>query len=415
MRPDPWIYRFAALTIIVVGVAYGSLYPFHFRDPGGLGPLQAVLRTWNVAPGRGDLLANIVLYLPIGFFCVRLFPSSLSEPLRFALTTLFGTSLSVGVELAQYFDPGRVPSAGDVYTNAGGTALGAVAGLVFAYDIRLSLVRDIRSRPFPALLIASWLGYRLYPYVPTINLHKYVDVFRALVLNPQLGRYECFRYTVMWLTIAALLETMAKQRRSRRLLPLFAVAVVSAKIVIISQELNANELVGITAGFAIWLMIIGQPFKVRAFLIVLPLLAYITLWRLEPFQFDSVARPFGWLPFYSLLNGSLEVNTESYLEKVFYYGSTIWFMGEAGLPILAAGVVTGGVLFATSIAEIYLPMRSAEVTDAVIALVVALLALVLTPKGADPIAARSPRPLPRAGSHNVEHRHRRRRRSPAPE
>jgi VanZ family protein len=392
MRPDPWTYRFAALAIIVAGVAYGSLYPFHFEEPiGGQGPLQAVLRTWDIAPGRGDLLANIVLYLPIGFFCVRIFPARMSEPLRFMLTLLFGTALSGCVELAQYYDPGRVPSAGDVYTNAFGTAVGAVAGIVFAYDIRLSLVREIRARPFPALLLASWLGYRLYPYAPTINLHKYWDALKPLVLNPQLVRYDCFRYAVMWLTIAALLETIAKQRRSRRLLPLFAAAVIAAKITIIAQELTLNEVVGMGAGFAIWLTIIGQPFRVRAFLIVMPLLVYIVLWRLEPFQFDSVARPFGWLPFYSMLNGSLAVNTESYLEKVFYYGSTIWFMAEAGLPIWLGGLTTAALLFATSVAEIYLPMRSAEVTDAVMALISALLASLLTPKSEDFAAQKNPR------------------------
>jgi VanZ family protein len=298
------------------------------------------------------------------------------------------------VELAQYYDPGRVPSAGDIYTNAGGTALGAIAGLIFAHDIRLNAVREIRARPFPALLLVSWLGYRLYPYVPAISLHKYWDALRPLVLNPHVGRYDCFRYTVMWLTIAALIETIARQRRSRRLLPLLAVCVVIAKIAIISQELNPNEIVGILAGFTVWLVIIGRPIRVRATLVVFPLLFYVVLWRLEPFHFGSVARSFGWMPFYSLLNGSLAVNTESYLEKVFYYGSIIWFMAEAGLAIWIAGLTVAAVLFATSVAEIYLPFRSAEVTDAVIVLVVAFLASLMTPEEADKLSRSNIRTAP---------------------
>src|SRR5947207_5255786 len=58
----------AGLAVII---AYGSLYPFEFSVPTAApGPVQALLRTWANTPGRGDFLANVLLYMPLGFFAV---------------------------------------------------------------------------------------------------------------------------------------------------------------------------------------------------------------------------------------------------------------------------------------------------------------------------------------------------------
>src|SRR5712671_6300876 len=107
MRQDSWIFRLTALAIIVGALIYGSLYPWVFHVPvNGEGPLRALLKTWAIAPERGDLLANIVLYLPFGFFCVWAFPSGERGRWRIGVALLAGAIISVGVELAQYFDEG---------------------------------------------------------------------------------------------------------------------------------------------------------------------------------------------------------------------------------------------------------------------------------------------------------------------
>jgi hypothetical protein len=58
-----------AAAIIVAVILYGSLYPFTFYQPeGGAGPLKHLVQSWAEKPGRGDIIANIFLYLPLGFF-----------------------------------------------------------------------------------------------------------------------------------------------------------------------------------------------------------------------------------------------------------------------------------------------------------------------------------------------------------
>ena len=93
--------------------------------------------------------------------------------------------------------------------------------------------------------------------------------------------------------------------------------------------------------------------------------------RLEPFQFTAQSVPFGWIPFRSFMQGSIEIDVLAFLEKFFLYGGWIWLLMEAGVSRRAAAGLVAGTLFATSVAEMYLPHRSGEVTDAVMALAIA--------------------------------------------
>ena len=52
--------------------------------------------------------------------------------------------------------------------------------------------------------------YRLYPYVPTIDLHKYWDALKPVVFHPRPTGYDLFRYTAIWLTIGSLIESVRR-------------------------------------------------------------------------------------------------------------------------------------------------------------------------------------------------------------
>jgi VanZ family protein len=394
MNLDRGRNAFAALAIVIAGVIYGSLYPFNFILDRPIDAVQVLLATWKVPAERGDFLANIVFYMPMGFFGVRAFRVGFGAPAGFMLAILLGVVLSTGCEIAQCYDVSRVPSANDVLSNTLGAALGAAAGTFLGGKFILSWPRAIRSDPFPTLLLASWAGYRLYPYVPVIDAHKYWEALKPVILQPQVSAYDLFRYTVMWLTVAALTETIVGQKRSRLCYLLLAACVLPAKVMIISQVVSLNEVVGIATGYFLWLALLALDRRRRALAVVLPLLAYVLLWRLEPFNFQAATRPCGWTLFYSFLNGSIEVNLQSFLEKVFYYGSSVWLSTEAGLRIRTAAVIVAAVLLCTSALEIYLPGRSAELTDMIMALVIAYLIKLMNTAAGWPSAIRTARVEP---------------------
>ena len=67
------------------------------------------------------------------------------------------------------------------------------------------------------------------------------------------------------------------------------------------------------------------------------------------------------------------VNTLSFFEKVFLYGSLLFLLTETGVRLGISALLVASCLFATSWLETYLPGRSAEITDAVMALLIALI------------------------------------------
>jgi glycopeptide antibiotics resistance protein len=101
--------------------------------------------------------------------------------------------MSLSVELTQYYDQGRVTAFSDSYTNTLGTLLGGLAALAIGAKFRLPFIGEVTTRPIPTLLIIAWLAYRMYPYVPTIDLHKYWNALKPIVLTPSLTPYDLFR------------------------------------------------------------------------------------------------------------------------------------------------------------------------------------------------------------------------------
>ena len=71
-----------------------------------------------------DIIANILLYVPLGYFDVRRRATS-----AIGVATMWGLALSIVTEATQLFSHGRFPSATDVVCNTVGAALGAVLAI----------------------------------------------------------------------------------------------------------------------------------------------------------------------------------------------------------------------------------------------------------------------------------------------
>ena len=368
-----------AAAIIIAVILYGSLFPFAFyQHEGGVGPIRNLIRSWAETPGRGDFVANVFFYLPLGFFGSLATAGRGRTMRRILLVTLAGGLLSTTMELAQYYIAGRVSAADDVYANLIGTVLGAIVGNLAGRDFLWLPFREIADNRVPCLLLALWLAYRLYPYVPTIDLHKYWEALKPVVFHPRPTGYDLFRYTAIWLTVGSLIEAVGGLRRGWLLFPLFIATVMAAKVVIVGKALSAAEIAGAATALAIWLLLaVSFGARLRVAVTALLFAAYIVAERLEPFQFSAYGRAFGWIPFRSFLGGSVEVNITSFLEKAFLYGALIWLLEKSGLRSGVSTIVVAIMLFAASWAETYLPGRSAEITDVLMALLIGIIIAVV--------------------------------------
>jgi VanZ family protein len=377
-------------ALVTLIIAYGSLYPFVARHPRpSEGAVLYLLSTWDEAPvSGGNTIANIMLYMPFGFFAYLAITGDgrIRRPLR--AVTLAGIALSTTMELGQFFDSFRVCNFSDLYTNGGGAFLGAVAARIIGPEIKLPFARHMLGDLFAGLLLASWFLSRLYPYVPTIDLHKYWHAVQPLIHAPSVSLVDLIRFTVCWAFIAWLCEALWGANRGRAYRIMAAVEIVG-KIFILNNALKQAEVFGIVVGAMLWTRV---RVKRRPEMLMAAIFAgFIVIERLRPFSFGGPLHDFGWVPFGGFMGGSVSVNTQSFLEKFFYYGAMLWALIRTGMGLgPAAGLLAGG-LFLTSLAETALPGRSAEITDAVMALAIAMLYRAIDQRRVGATASQPPR------------------------
>lgn len=237
--------RLLLAAAVIIAIIYGSLYPFQFHAAGS--PLQDFLHlagTWKQPPrGRGDFLANLLLYAPLGLTLSLALGERRSPILASLLALVMGALLSLALELAQFYDRSRVSVLSDVYLNAVGTLIGIVVAWIGGFGPSKRWWPSGSMPAFARLLLLAWLGWRLYPYAPTIDLHKYWHAIQPLLSAPP-PLYDIFRYGVLWLGTLFLLQTAFQPKRPFWLFLAATLCFLAAKIVIVSQSLSAAETIG---------------------------------------------------------------------------------------------------------------------------------------------------------------------------
>jgi VanZ family protein len=386
-------YFFAAL-IVFGAVIYVSLYPFVWRSVlPPWGPLTELMRSFGHWPeSHGDFLANTILYLPLGF-CAALAvaqPSSMWP--RLIIATILGAALSFAIELSQFYVAERFTDIRDLYANALGSCLGAFAGLALGGNLRAPLLRDLQLQPFPAMLLFAFLAVRLYPYVPVIDMHKYIQALRPLLAIGALAKGDLYARSVSWLVLAYLLETLFGRRSSVLAYMFLAVFFFAAETLIIGRSVSLADVLGALIALVLWFFALRFT-PGRLSMLALLFASVVMLERLEPFRLNPIAHGYDWIPFAGMMRGSVENGVLIILQKLFLYGGLIWLLNQAGLRLWRATVATMVLVLFCSIIQMYIPGRSAGITDAMIALLIGLVMRPMTarPKPKQP-RGRAPQP-----------------------
>ncbi|MDX2239299.1 MAG: VanZ family protein [Leptolyngbyaceae cyanobacterium bins.302] len=141
-----WSRKIIVLAVVVVVVC--TLYPFKF-SLNGMSPLAAIAQSFKSNSSLLDIVANIILFAPLGFGLGGL----LARRERSFLTNLVTIVLlcggfSLAIEVFQVFLPGRRPTSLDVASNALGGVVGFLSfqgfGAAF-YALAASLIQRSRS------------------------------------------------------------------------------------------------------------------------------------------------------------------------------------------------------------------------------------------------------------------------------
>lgn len=349
--------RVAAL--MAAFILYGSLYPFRLRWVAPGPALDAALATG--LGGRGDVIANLALYAPLGFALAAL---GRRWWVAMPAAVLACAGLSALMELGQMFVPGRVASLGDLELNSLGGAAGALAGAVLGRRLGLAL-RLVDGGA--AAVVVGWLGYRLHPFVPALDRSEW-----AASVAPLAGPWwaepgRVLRLAGAWLVAARLLSAAGVPERW---IAVAMLGTVAAGVPIVDRVLTPAEVLAVAVALPSWWLLRAR--RRTDHVLLAAMLCVVMAEGLAPYRLLAEARPFGWVPFAAIVGGQYSSGLQAVLLKLFLYGGLLWLALRAGLPPGWAGVLVVGLALAIGLAQTRLPGRSAETGDAVLALAVAV-------------------------------------------
>jgi VanZ family protein len=354
------------LLIVVLLVAYGSLYPFDFHSSHlGASPLWLLFHSWPPAFDRSvlvDIVLNILIYLPVGLF------GSLSIGKRRSI--LLAAALSASIEVLQLFDDSRLCSTLDLISNIAGGAAGAWLARLYGTRVaRLLAESPMRAslRPSPALLLlCCWIGYQTFPLIPYLRLYPVRMKIAALLHAGPFSPVQMAASTFEWLAVARLLEEIRLGPGTLALLMLL----VPGRLLIAGRTFTWAELAGTACAGLLWTSWLARDPRRTRWLAWMAV-AILLLRGLSPFHWQSSAAAFSWAPFGAFFGSDKNSSAAVFFDKSFLYGTVVWFFSQGRFSPLTAGVGVAALLGAIEVLQTHLAGRTPEITDPIYCLIVA--------------------------------------------
>lgn len=214
-----------------------------------------------------DVIQNLLLYLPLGFFAVFSFRE---KAWVLGLSYAFFISLVMcGIlEYLQSYNPARVPSALDIILNTlSGFWGGAMAAmfydrwLIWLTAFGLNMHRSSIRHPMPVvslLFILFWGAYHWYPFLPTLHPGYIAQGYAPLLSTfgdlTLLNGTQFLSYTCQGVMLYAL-SLVAFKKRQFALILSFVIMILPFKILLIGRVLSfeaaAGTLLGLTLAFTL--------------------------------------------------------------------------------------------------------------------------------------------------------------------
>ncbi len=310
--------------------------------------------------------------MPLGVFGFLAFRQNLSATFAVLVAIAIGLALSSSIEMIQLFDDSRECSALDVVCNVTGTIIGVSLGIFYQRRLRQDIYRTETAsflHPDGAVLLAyAWLAYQVFPLFPSLSRTRLTQKLHVLFGAGSLSALDTFTYFVEWLVLAQLLAAVVGREKTRKWFALLLL-VLPSRLFIAGRTFTWSELLGATLVCICSYFL--SAFRWRLGLSAVLLILVLILRGLAPYHWSRVANPFSWIPFSGFLEANREFSMPTFLRKCFWYGSAVWLLRALGWRLAAAALAVAMLLGAIEVVQIHLPGRVAEITDPLLALILA--------------------------------------------
>jgi VanZ family protein len=354
------------LAIVLFLILYGSLFPFRFEGAGPASVAELLARLPWARTTRSDIAANVLLYLPFGACLAWMLAPRLGGALALTLAIALGALLATTVEVLQMYEVRRISSLADIVYNTAGSAIGAALALALraaGTSLRRHPLDQVLAHPIAAALVLLWIGFRLVPFSPIAKPAQWLASAEALWRGSWWQPWDTLRWLVPWLVVGHAVSTLSRSGAGVRPLLLVMLAVAVGLVALGGKQLTPAELTAMVLAAALTGLLarLGGPWA--AGLLALALAALFAVNGLAPFNFGLDRDSFGWVPFAESLLRYRSTNLPDMLGKCFTYGALVWLLTRSGRSPLGATLLAGGLVLAVEILQIWLPGKTADITD----------------------------------------------------
>ncbi len=371
---------------------YGTLFPLVNWQSPVTSPFAMMLQHGLSHTSRPDILANFLVYMPLGVLLAGAFPLRYSPACRLIFATVASALLSLSLEYLQAHSPGRVPSIIDVMSNTAGGFSGALLAVLFWQDTfiggRLKRLRNtyIETGSLANLgltVFALWVLSQLSPLVPSLDMGNLRDGIKPLWLTlNQPGSLQWVRvaeYTMAISALGILSGTLLRKVHKPKLSYItFALVVLLLKVPVFGRQLSLEALLGLGIGLAFFALCTKMSLRLQFMIAAVMLLGAVVcagLYAPAGATITSLSVPstFSWVPFRSHLNNEITGIID-------ILDGTWPFLGLSYIALLSVpsrriAIATVGALlvfmivFALEWHQQSVPGRSADITDAILAVI----------------------------------------------
>jgi VanZ family protein len=389
-------------------ICYATLYPFRGWTEPAHGFRGALFLELPDHLSRSDLVVNVLAYLPLGFFWQRLRPRGTHLLVTSLQALALGFCLSYSLEVLQACLPTRVSSLSDLIANCAGVCAGALAAGNYARSSARPAWHSWReSHLLPGALselawaaIACWALAQWAPFVPTVDLGELKHGIKPLwftLIGRQAFNFGKAAQGLAGLTGLGLLALSTAKEWARRRVYLgfqaLTLAALLAKPFFTGRTLSLELSVAFFLAALLTALLALLPHRLQAVLRVVLLLGGFMVGELIPGETLRL-QVFNWVPLRSHLGNEM-AGIGSILDGLWPF----WAAGclvhsrwecRAGRVVAGSGVAVFFGVLGLEYLQLEIPGRTADVTQALIALAGWCLPLAWTGSGTRPVPRHEP-------------------------
>lgn len=355
------------IVLIFLIITYGSLFPFNFsllefnQEYSGLLSLSL--------SGFGDILANVLLFMPLGFLYSLLNPKDYLLRSHDNVMLWFKIfSFSFVLQVLQIALPGRDQNITDVIFNMIGFSIAYYAVVIIHLP---SFELKARLQYLPYVIAIIYLFSELSPFVPALDFQQIKSSIKPLLSVPTFAPLGgILTNVVMWLLVIRLLSFQQIKMPFKWVLLLWWI-MLFGKVIIYGSYLSYSDLLAPLLAILLAVVLkLNQPqiTKVLIFLVlfifVLSSVSNITQFDLS---FDDI------MPFYGYLSGRLDIGLQVILYKIFIFSSIIWLALELSLSAKRTAISLAFLVVFIEISQLFMPSRTTDFADVILVVLAYLL------------------------------------------